>query len=304
MTAIVSKREIETETVPAQIVVHAYNVFGIGLSGEFKNIDRSDTCTMSDCIVVAVHHHLSLRALDIGNLGKAVAPHGVDGIADLIGRADKLIGNGSIILHVGNLVLVVGEGGACSPAEIATVVGAEPVITDCEFDTSVDNRSNIGNDGGEAGGRVEIHSVEDVFADFVIVVERAAKTVVEECEVNTDVGSAVLLPAEVGVSRRGNGRDRTIGGAVQIAGRGGHNRGRTLIDVTGHAVGEAELKEVGPRSDFAHKRFLMRVPACTYRPQRLAAELGVKAEYVGIVLTERPEDVVAFVVGVGQVGVA
>ncbi len=48
----------------------------------------------------------------------------------------------------------------------------------------------------------------------------------------------------------------------------------------------------------------MHIPSGTYRPQRLATELGIETEHIGIVLTERTEHIVLLIVSVCEVGIS
>ena len=73
-----------------------------------------------------------------------------------------------------------------------------------------------------------------------------------------------------------------------------------MVDVTSHTIAGTEFQEVYPL-DILHEVFIMNQPSCTYRPEWRAAELGVQAIYISIVLTERTEHIVFLIISIGEV---
>ena len=195
------------------------------------------------------------------------------------------------------------EGEVGGPCPVLARLGAEPFVGQLKLDASVAHRRHVDEHRRETCRWVEGHVREDVLAHFVVEVQRTTEAVVEEGVVDTDIGCSALLPFKVGVGRAFYLAHWQVGVGVEVAGSGCHVARGSLIDVTGHTIAGAEFEEVYPLQVF-HELLVVDEPSCTYRPQRLAAELGVKSINVGIVLTERSEHVVLVVVGVGSVEIA
>ena len=167
--------------------------------------------------------------------------HGLADFEDVVGAVGTLVDRGVLGTELADLIVVVGhvEGGAPGEIAVGDVLGVE-----LEFDTAVVDRTEVARGRGHAGGGGDRDAVEQVGGGLGVPVDGGLDAVVQESEVEGDVGGVGLLPAEAEVAHGTDAVGEHVG--VVVLAQGGVGGIGADAVVTGLAVADTELEGVPP----------------------------------------------------------
>ena len=250
--------------------------------------------------VVHVVHALAVGAV---HAGPFVAVEGEGGLAFAVDEHGAVVAAGGVVPDdVGSAIQLLhlrAEEGGVHAQRPEPAVAVDDVTAQFQLEAVVVDAAHVLQGGREAGDHGYGHVLQQVFGVAVEVFHRTAQPLVEEAEVQADVGVVARLPRQVGVGR---GADGSAGLPVVAVGVVYEAHVAVVVGGQGavHAVGCAQAQVAQPARGALHEAFLQHVPGAGHRPEVAPTVVGAQSR--GAVAAVGAGQEVAFVVVIIHLG--